>query len=137
MVVVPNSNLNQYIIIIIYIYIFRDLNHKNVITYYGSIVKQCTRRGQPVLEWGLVMEYCSRTLSDVLIDGDFCNPCKLSPDDPSLGTSYETIAMYALQICEALTYLHGKSLVHRDLKLANILVSTLLFELGPKLDLYI
>ena len=34
----------------------------------------------------------------------------------------ETVKFYAAQICLAIGYLHGKSIMHRDLKLENLLV---------------
>jgi serine/threonine protein kinase len=34
----------------------------------------------------------------------------------------EELARYAMQICRGLEYLHTKKLVHRDMKLENILV---------------
>ena len=41
----------------------------------------------------------------------------------------EELARYAMQMCRGLEYLHRKKLVHRDMKLENILVKIYLAEL--------
>lgn len=67
------------------------------------------------------MEYCSDTLKSVFIDGTFENPGKL-PVYSAQVEAMETMARYVIQISEGLEYIHSKGLVHRDLKLENILV---------------
>jgi serine/threonine protein kinase len=58
----------------------------------------------------LVMEYVPRSLFEVLYDRD-------------TGFDEEEIRLYAHQILSALEYIHSRGVVHRDVKLENILLS--------------
>ena len=73
------------------------LNHPNVATIYGLEFWHDT----PVLS----VEYCAGTLADRLAAG-------LLDQD-------EAIAL-GLRLCDALTYLHGRGVIHRDIKPRNI-----------------
>ena len=60
-------------------------------------------------------------IAGLVIDGTFDNPGKLKIYPEQVG-QMEKMAEYVVQICRGIDYLHKKDLVHRDLKLENILV---------------
>ena len=45
------------------------------------------------------------------------------------GLSYRTRLQVALDVVEGLRYLHSQGLVHRDIKLKNVLVSQVIFRI--------
>lgn len=70
----------------------------------------------------MIMEYCDDTLKSKFIDSEYDNPAKVGNVYSVQVGQMEELARYAMQICRGLEYLHTKKLVHRDMKLENILV---------------
>ena len=102
---------------------FRELDHPNIVKYFGASYRFKDKKRQKDMQWIMVMEVCKYTLKERFVNPDVNNPGKLQP-----GTSSQTQAMimmadFALQLCSGLKYIHDKGFVHRDLKLENILVS--------------
>jgi len=79
--------------------------HPNVVEYIS-----CYKMQNKDEIW-LVMEYCSCSLQELLVMNN-----KMEEKD---------IAFISYQIINAITYLESKSVIHRDLKSANVLLSTL------------
>jgi len=104
--------------------LFRELKHKNVVNYYGVALKEEGGKGKhSKVSWIMVMEYCTDTLKSVFLDQEFDNPGKLAVYSAQF-VAMENMARTVIQICEGLAYLHSIDLVHRDMKLENILVCT-------------
>ena len=73
------------------------------------------REGQ-LVSLVLVFDLCIGSLDEKIFKNDTCIPWKT----PSAAAE---IVLWAKQILDALEFIHSKNVVHRDLKLANILVS--------------
>lgn len=99
------------------LFLSREMKHRNLIRYYGCTLQVKSSN----LHWIMILEYCKCTLRDKVIHEDYQNPGKV--DHSLQQTPKLEMARYASQICQGLEFLHGKDLVHRDLKLENILVS--------------
>ncbi|XP_071175960.1 tyrosine-protein kinase Fer-like [Mytilus edulis] len=97
----------------------RELQHPNIIQYYGCTLQQSgkTRR---MVHWIMIMEYCDDTLKSKFISPDYENPGKVEIYSVQI-EQMEELARYAVQICGGLEFLHKKKMVHRDMKLENIL----------------
>ncbi|KAK3727907.1 hypothetical protein QZH41_017736 [Actinostola sp. cb2023] len=81
----------------------RDLNHPNIVRFRGVC-------NQPPV-YCIVMEYCQRgQLFEVLRDGREVTP--------------RLLVHWATEIADGMHYLHGRKIIHRDLKSPNVLVST-------------
>ena len=81
--------------------ILKELNHPNIVKYYGSY--EYKRKVY------LVTEYCNgrELLSEIVQNGRFTE---------------KEAQNYFREITEALCYLHNKNIVHRDLKPENLLL---------------
>lgn len=74
----------------------------------------------------MILEYCSGTLKEKVINDGYDNPAKLGWAHSEQLKQMEEMAHLMIQICEGLRYIHRKDMIHRDLKLENILVSKFL-----------
>lgn len=83
------------------------LNHKNIVSYYGTATD--SKKKPPIFQ--IIMEYVDRgNISKLLAkQGKF---------------SEELIANCTRQILEGVQYLHENHILHRDIKSANILVNS-------------
>lgn len=84
-----------------------------------------SRKGpKATLKWALLMEVCNGSLQTVFLNPDANTPGKVGSSIYSIQLeAMKFLAVYATQLCRGVAYLHKKDLVHRDLKLENILVS--------------
>ncbi|XP_074582560.1 MAP3K epsilon protein kinase 1-like isoform X1 [Curcuma longa] len=98
---IPQEDLN---VIMQEIDLLKNLNHKNIVTYLGSIKTKTHLH--------IILEYVENgSLANII------KPNKFGPFPESL------VAVYIAQVLEGLVYLHEQGVIHRDIKGANILTT--------------
>ncbi|KEH30575.1 MAP kinase kinase kinase [Medicago truncatula] len=84
--------------------LLKNLNHKNIVKYLGSLKTKSHLH--------IVLEYVENgSLANII------KPNKFGPFPESL------VAVYIAQVLEGLVYLHEQGVIHRDIKGANILTT--------------
>lgn len=91
----------------------RKLKHKHIVAFYGVAMRV---KNHKVLSLVLVFELCTGSLKRHIFGNDSRIPWK-TPN-----AAADTFR-WTKQILDALRFIHSKDIVHRDLKLDNILVS--------------
>ena len=96
-----------------FIVLVRKLDHPHIVKFYGtSLLKKAgTKR---VI---LVMEKCKGNLKTEIFDNPQAAPAKARSHDV-----FGEVCRWAREITDALAFIHKQGVVHRDLKLENILV---------------
>ncbi|KAK3610640.1 hypothetical protein CHS0354_009105 [Potamilus streckersoni] len=102
--------------------VLRNVEHENVIKYYGATYRYKNLAQKKGVQWILIMEKCANTLKNIYVSDESENPGKLTNGSSQQLRAMHVLAKYFVQISNGLQYLHGKGLVHRDLKLDNILI---------------
>lgn len=93
----------------------RQLSHPNIVKFYGTNL-QHGRNGTTVM---IVLELCSRSLGFQVRSHPEEAPARL-PRKAVLNKVLD----WALNILDALRYIHGEGFAHRDLRLDNIFLTT-------------
>ena len=83
------------------------LNHKNVVKVVDIVV------GRELKDIFLVMEYCQNDLGYIM--DNVISKTK--------GYSTAQVKCLMIQLLEGVSYLHSKFIIHRDLKLSNLLLT--------------
>lgn len=84
--------------------LLKNLNHKNIVKYLGSLKTRSHLH--------IILEYVENgSLANII------KPNKFGPFPESL------VAVYIAQVLEGLVYLHEQGVIHRDIKGANILTT--------------
>ena len=110
-----NSKLLLYLLCVYYAFFSaRQLSHPHIVTFYGTNL-QHGPNGTNVM---IVLELCSCTLRSHVMSHPEKAPARLSSQ-----ADKKKVLGWALNILDALQYIHGEEFVHGDLKLDNILVS--------------
>ena len=96
-----------------FILFVRKLEHPHIVKFYGTslLKKEGTTR---VI---LVMEKCKGNLKSQIFDHPEKTPSKTK--NPAV---FREVCRWAKEITDALAFIHKQGVVHRDLKLENILV---------------
>ncbi|CAG2254643.1 unnamed protein product [Mytilus edulis] len=100
--------------------ILRKLNneHQNILKMYGISLLKC--EGKTFLQ--IFMEHCDDSLHDIVMKKRNPVPCGNLNRFPDCKESWSFVESIMKGLCSAFEYMHGAGFVHRDLKLANIMV---------------
>jgi len=97
------------------LFFLRQLSHPNIVKFYGTNL-QHGRNGTTVM---IILELCSCSLSNHVMSHPEEAPARLPKE-----AVMDRVLGWALNILDALRYIHGQGFAHRHLKLDNILVSS-------------
>lgn len=90
--------------------------------YHGATYrKHKTRDGREIMQWIMILEYCQSTLKDKFI-GSGDSPSEMGSVHSLQLDAMNRMSTFVVQICRGVQYLHNIDMVHRDLKLENVLV---------------
>ena len=94
--------------------LYRLLDHRNIVTFYGIVmdVHKCQLKS-----FVLVFDLCAESLKDRI----FKNVKYIPWETPSAAP---LTFHWMKKVLHALEFIHSKNIAHRDLKLANVLVSS-------------
>ena len=93
---------------------FRELRHPSIVEFFGTNLHKSSS-GTKVM---VILELCECSLKTRIMT----NP-EDAPSRSRDAAVRANVLLWAIQILDALRYVHDQTFVHRDLKLDNLLVS--------------
>ena len=93
---------------------FRILKHPHIVQFYGICLDMSSPMSTRVV---FVMEKCKGNLRNHIV-----RELESTPGRSENATNVEKVCHWAKQIIDGLVHIHELEVVHRDLKLENILV---------------
>ena len=102
------------------IFLCRQLGHKHIVAFYGVIVDV---HNQELKSLALVFKLCKESLRSHIFKNNKCIPWKTA-------SAAANTFQWSRQILDALEFIHSENVVHRDLKLDNVLVSEIANSFG-------
>ncbi|XP_022796270.1 NUAK family SNF1-like kinase 2 [Stylophora pistillata] len=93
--------------------LLKKLNHPNVVTFHGMSFMKDDGQTRIIL----IMEYCMGNLKDHILKNPEITPAKSKNADAK-----RDACEWIKKITAALSFIHNQNVVHRDLKLDNVLV---------------
>ena len=91
----------------------RQLKHKNIVRFYGVAMDV---NNHELISLSLVFKQCMESLKDRIFGNEKCIPWKTA-------SAVAVTCQWSVEILDALEFIHSKNIVHRDLKVDNVLVS--------------
>jgi len=104
----------------------RELDHPNIVRYYGATYRFENEKQKTGMQWIMLMELCECTLKHCFLEEEKYSPGKHTLDSTDYHAAMVSMSTICSQLTSGVKYLHEKGFVHRDLKLENILVSIFL-----------
>ena len=94
------------------------MDHKNVAKFFGAVKKNTSHQSKEH-KFAFVTELCEANLRSIVMknESDY-TPAKASKTNEAINTFLK----WAMEIADGLNYIHMTGLVHKHLKLDNILV---------------
>jgi len=96
-----------------FILFVRKLQHPHIVKFYGTSLLKSADTTRVIL----VMEKCKGNLKSQIFDHPEATPSKTK----NLAV-FREVCRWAKEITDALAFIHKRGVIHRDLKLENILV---------------
>ncbi|XP_028400622.1 uncharacterized protein LOC114523788 [Dendronephthya gigantea] len=93
----------------------RDLEHKNVLKYFGAA--RITSLSSNMYQFIFVTKACRENLRSVIFRNRNLTPAKSENTKLAIGKFFN----WAMDIADGLNYIHERGLIHRHLKLENVL----------------
>lgn len=102
---------------------FRELNHINIVHFYGATNREEKVGESNVIFWITVLEHCTSNLHEKIMNENYVNPAKIGNESSDQAEQMKDMANMVIEICEGLRYIYNKNMIHGNLKPTNILVS--------------
>ena len=91
------------------------MKHKHIVAFYG-VAMDVQNSNYELISLALVFELCDATLKSYIFENETYIPWKTA-------SAVTATCRWIKEILDALEFIHSKVMVHRNLKLDNVLVS--------------
>ena len=115
-------------ILLLLFFYCRHLDHKNVVKFFGAMKVNISYQSKEH-KFVFVRTFCQANLRSVIFNDKSVTPAQAS----NIIQAIDAFLKWAIEIADGLNYIHERGLVHRHLRLGNILVC---INLTSSLDFY-